>query len=954
MVPLRWLRHPVRTLLGKDRVATKLAYYKVALVRTYLYYRKTGLKATARRITAELRAIRAKSPHPALGLAELVNVRDIHPVSGDISGRIAVHAHVHYSDVTTELASYLRNIPFAFDLFVSVSTEEARDICDRVFSQLPQAGRVTVDLVENRGRDIAPMIYHFGARLATYDYICHVHTKKSVYSQGRMAGWREYLFRQLLGSEDQVRRIFSMFESNPSAGIIYAQNYEHLPYWGNTWLSNRVLGSQMCRQMGINDVPEGYFDYPAGSMFWARSKAIQNLFSADIRLADFPQEAGQTDGSLAHCVERLLVLVAKHAGYTPLILADPFSPSWSKWRFDRYMARTLDDIKALLDVKHIKVVAFDVFDTLLIRPLIHPETIKTIVGHRSREMVGDDYAGIRAYTEEMARSRLGRDVGLEDIYAEFASLTGKPVNEVADLCAVEEQVELDLVSPRPECIDIFNHAIGSGKRVVLVSDMFLPRRIVEKMLSNNGAIGYHALYLSSDVGVRKDTGALYRLLLEREQLAPGELLVVGDNEHSDVQVPMNLGIQVCHVLRPVEIARALPRFSRIIERVRTKGDLDEQLMLGLVIRKLFGPICHRLFDPASLIYGGPEHIGYAVVGPVILSFCLWLMDTAKQDQIETLHFLAREGQLLKAVYDRVAAHVQEAVPSAYLVLSRRAVTVPMIESVDDIYRIAGDSEYFPNELDEFLKYRYGVVLDENDRKNLYEKGLWKEQKKLELPRDMLELKPVLKELTEKIIAHSRIERPGLTAYLNRIGLDGGASAAVVDVGYSATIQGKLSCLLRKPIHGYYMLTSARSREICNAHNTFARGYYGDQINGDESDLSPLWRRSFELETFLSSNDPQVICYVLDNDGEPEAVFQEAETAQQSSKTRAGIHSGITSFVDDFFSLRNSVYPELKLPAILPEMLFEEFVENISSSEREILSSLMLDDHYCGRGIVPIG
>jgi FMN phosphatase YigB (HAD superfamily) len=335
--------------------------------------------------------------------------------------------------------------------------------------------------------------------------------------------------------------------------MIYPQNYEHLPYWGNTWLANRALGMRMCRQMGITNAPEGYFDYPAGSMFWARGKAMQDLFSAGIRLTDFPQETGQTDGSLAHCVERLLALAAKHAGYTSCILADPASPSWSTWRFDRYMARTRGEVKALLEGKDVKVVAFDIFDTLLIRPLLHPETVKTMIGHCNRD-IGGEFARLRAQAEASARSRAGRDVGLEEIYTEFASLTGKSLDEVRPLCATEEHMELHLVSPRPDCIELFNCARASGKRVVLASDMFLPRRMVEKMLSENGITGYHALYLSSDIGVRKDTGELYRLLLEREQIAPGELLMVGDNEHSDVQIPLNMGIQVCHVLRPIEAA----------------------------------------------------------------------------------------------------------------------------------------------------------------------------------------------------------------------------------------------------------------------------------------------------------------------------------------------------------------------------------------------------------------
>ncbi len=950
--PIRWLRHPIRALLSKDRFAIQLAHLKVTMGKAYLYYRKIGLKATIRRIIVELRSLHTKARGSALCSSELLNIHDIHPMLGDISGRIAVHAHVYYPDVTKELASHLKNIPFAFDVFVSVSTDEARDICHQAFAGLPQAHRVIVEVVENRGRDIAPMICHFGGRLAQYDYICHLHTKKSMYAQGKMDGWLEYLLRQLVGSENQVRRIFSIFQSDPRAGIIYPQNYEYLPYWGNTWLSNRAMGAKLCRRIGIQDVPEGYFDYPAGSMFWARSGAIRHLFSADIRLTDFPVEAGQTDGSLAHCIERLLVLAARHAGYKPFILADPFSPSWSKWRFDRYMARTPDYVKTVLEGRDTKVIAFDIFDTLLVRPVLHPETAKTIVGRRNQEGVGVDFSGIRMHAEELARSSAGRDVGLEEIYTEFALLTGKQVDEVRHLCMLEEEVELHLVAPRPECIDMFNHALRSGKRVVLVSDMFLPRRIIEKMLSENGVTGYHALYLSSDIGVRKDTGELYRLLLEREQITPGELLMVGDNEHSDVQIPMNLGVQVCHVLRPIEVARALPRFSEIIDWTRTKGDLSEQLALGLVINKLFRPIFYPALDPANLIYGGPEQIGYAVVGPAVLSFCLWLMETAKKDGIEKLYFLAREGQLLKIVYDRVATHAEDAIPSEYLVLSRRAVTVPMIESLDDIFRIAADHEYFPNELKKFLQYRYGLMLEDDDLNNLYKKGLWKEEKLVEVKGDIRQLKPVLEELAEKIVTLGRVERQGLTAYLNMIGLNDVASAAVVDVGYSATIQGMLSGFLRKPIQGYYMLTSVRSRENCAKHNIFARGYYGEQISADTSSASPLWRRSFELETFLSSNDPQVICYIPDKNGKLEAVYQEySDDEQQSSNTRASIQRGMIAFVDDFFSLRSSVYPELTLPGSLPEMLYGEFIEHMSSSEREMLSSLVLDDHYCGRSVV---
>jgi len=278
----------------------------------------------------------------------------------------------------------------------------------------------------------------------------------------------------------------------------------------------------------------------------------------------------------------------------------------------------------------------------------------------------------------------------------------------------------------------------------------------------------------------------------------------------------------------------------------------------------------------------------------------------------------------------------------------------MIESFDDICRIARASEYFPNELEAFIRYRYGVFLSDNDVKELCRNGLWQAGKLVEVKGGIRHLKPVLEELAEKIFARSRAERPGLTAYLNSVGLNDASSAAVVDVGYSATIQGMLSGFLRKPIHGYYMLTSAKSREIYDRHGVFGHGYYGSQITGGDSSASPLWRRSFELETFLSSNDPQVICYDLCNDGQLKAVYQELFLSEQgSSDIRNKIRRGISSFIDDFFAIQRNIYPDLKLPPRLPEMLFGEFVDRMSKSERGTISGLALDDHYCGRGIVVI-
>ncbi len=866
-------------------------------------------------------------------------------------GRIAIHAHIFYADLVPEFSEHLKAMPFPYDLFISAPDESVGQACKQASAKLPSLQQLTVAIVPNRGRDIAPFFCTFGETLQQYDYVAHIHSKKSLHNNGGTDGWREYLLTGLLGNTANIRKIFALLTENEKTGLIYPQNFAKLPYSSYTWLSNRQLGQIWCNKLGI-PLPKGYFDFPAGSMFWARTKALQPLFDAHIKLEDFPVEAGQKDATLAHCIERLFVPVCTLAGYNTTILQDAATASWSRWRFEQYLSHDRNNIRAILADPAFHVVVFDIFDTLLTRPLLDPEMIKHLVAHRVDEKTGQTYLQYRALAETQARQKAGRDVDLNFIYAEFLTLSGLDRTVVEQLQQLEQTIEQDIVVPRPEAIALMQFVIASGKRVILASDMYLPRLIVESMLQQHGILGWHALYLSSDIGIRKDTGDLYRQLLSQENTSPSAVIVIGDNEHSDAQIPNILGIRGYHILRPVELARATPRLESIIENSFYRPVLNEQLTLGSIVQAGFSPLYYPGFSPANLFPPTPWIIGYAIVGPLILSFVQWLTSKAQTDNLSCLYFLAREGQILKTVYDRWVAGQADAVPSDYLILSRRTITVPMITNLEDIYSIAS-TQYYANSLRHFIQERYGVTLSDTECEKLDRQGVWKKNKQVNVDNGNMEhLKPVLQTLQQRILDAAQTERPGLLAYLNKIGLsDSSSNAAIVDIGYSATIQSYLNRLLNKKIHGFYLVTTNRAEKVSSEFGVTATGYYAHGIEPLTTRI-PIYVQSFSLEKLMSSDDAQIVRYRLEASGDSVPEFRQlADEERQSASTRAEIRRGILDFVTQSVMIRERWVSDFEVPMDVAVALFDEFIQHASPAEQRILGTIVLDDHYCGRGLV---
>lgn len=235
--------------------------------------------------------------------------------------RIGVHVHAFYPDLLGDIAKRLSDNDLRVDLLVSVRSQADALECGKVLADY-RLGSHTIRVVPNRGRDIGPFVTGFGAELMQYDVIGHFHTKKSVHvdpNSNLVRNWVRHLMETLLGGQHPAaKRILSAFADDPNLGLVFADDPHQIG-----WDENRPFGKELADALGLPALPEQFFPFPVGTMFWARPQALKPLFELGLDWEDYPVEPLPIDGSMLHALERLLPSIVQYAGFTRRVTYAP-------------------------------------------------------------------------------------------------------------------------------------------------------------------------------------------------------------------------------------------------------------------------------------------------------------------------------------------------------------------------------------------------------------------------------------------------------------------------------------------------------------------------------------------------------------------------------------------------------------------------------------------------------
>lgn len=225
--------------------------------------------------------------------------------------RVALHVHVYYPDLLPDMLARIAANRLRPDLFISVPSQAAKAAIEPKLADYD--GRLAqVEVVPNRGRDIGPFLTAFGADWSGYDIVGHLHTKKSLDLSDAAFGfrWNAFLMDNLLGRQRRMAdAIVARMLADPTLGLVFPDDPNVVG-----WTGNLSFAQDIGARLGLRDFPVE-FNFPVGTMFWARPAALAPLMGLGMQWDDYPAEPLGYDGTKLHAIERLVPFVARASGF---------------------------------------------------------------------------------------------------------------------------------------------------------------------------------------------------------------------------------------------------------------------------------------------------------------------------------------------------------------------------------------------------------------------------------------------------------------------------------------------------------------------------------------------------------------------------------------------------------------------------------------------------------------
>lgn len=505
-------------------------------------------------------------------------------------------------------------------------------------------------------------------------------------------------------------------------------------------------------------------------------------------------------------------------------------------------------------IKEHHIISFDIFDTLITRKTLRPEDVFEIVEWK----LNNRFPGLD-FTANRKKAILENKVpnpNIYQIYEAFAELTGISQKDAKQILELELAVEKTVLIRRDTMAEILNDAKQMGKRVCLITDMYLPSHVIADILTGLKICQYDDILVSCDYRTLKGEELFDRY---KEKYVSDSYLHIGDNLFSDIECSEKRGIDCIAVESGITMFRK-SLYGTVEKNAQT---LTERNLLGAFVAKMYNdPFIHMQREGMKL-----EEISEMFINPLVYCMLEDIKRIVSESHYDKVLFASRDGYLLKQLYDSM--YGETATDGIYFYTSRKAVTNLFLEEDEQILWLANLP--FGYNKEEILSKVFKVDRNNYDTAKEYNENIL-------LARD--EIKKRSAEL-----------RAQYRKYIQKIGLTTEHGKYLfVDLVSSGTCQMYLLDLLDGDIEGYY-LCKLQTNEERKERLKYVSLFDNIEINNKKYGFYKMYHL---IESVLTSHEPSLDFF--DEIGNP--VFMEETRDESEIQRLKKIHGRMKKYYQD--------------------------------------------------------
>ena len=356
-----------------------------------------------------------------------------------------------------------------------------------------------------------------------------------------------------------------------------------------------------------------------------------------------------------------------------------------------------------INLKNIKLLSVDIFDTLVFRICNKPSDIFDLMANKVSVnsnflQSASEFTMLRQNAESIARKKskyLSDEVDITKIYEFMPNSLGNK----KELIKIEVETEIKYSFLNPKILEFLDQVRKKDIPIILTSDMYLGCNYISLILKKLGFPLHiiNKIYVSCDHDKSKSKGNIWNLITkDHNMIKPDSILHIGDNFDSDYLIPTKYGVRTIHYNRNCDYHEKILTYENVyFNNTYRFNQFRKNAVLGC-----------KTFNIETII-------GASILGPVFVFFSYWINKIAENNKKKHIYVFTRESEILVPLLKFCSDSLQNGLVIEPLFVSRESTWLASLNewNIDSCNKLLNSFEFTIRDIFNSLEIKIPKLLN---------------------------------------------------------------------------------------------------------------------------------------------------------------------------------------------------------------------------------------------------